>query len=96
MTFQTGPDQEVRSQFVQKGRLNNTRDTNFRAINDNWPVFALSKHLGRVGWFPVPTTFAIGHIRDPIIQYVVAGGKTENRSSYFWSELDSPAEVVSI
>ncbi|TFK75791.1 DUF1793-domain-containing protein [Pluteus cervinus] len=94
VTFQTGADHDVRNQFVQKGRLANTRDTNFRAINDNWPVFALSKHLGKVGKLPVPTTFAIGHIRDPIIEYIVAGGKSENRSSYFWSKLHSPAEVI--
>ncbi|TFK75792.1 DUF1793-domain-containing protein [Pluteus cervinus] len=94
VTFQTGADQDVRNQFALNGRLANTQDTNFRAINNNWPVFALSKHLGTVGSSAVPTTFAIGHIRDPLIEYVVAGGTVEQRSSYFWSQLNSPASVI--
>lgn len=45
VTFQTGQDTLVRGQFINNGKLANTQDTNFRAINNDWPVFALSKDL---------------------------------------------------
>ena len=44
-TFQTGEDTVVRAQFINNGVLLNTEDSNFRAINDDWPVFAVSKDL---------------------------------------------------
>jgi hypothetical protein len=39
MTYQSGADVTVRGNFLNKGDLPNTQDTNYRAINDNWPVF---------------------------------------------------------
>jgi hypothetical protein len=45
VTYQTGQDSVVRSQFVSNGKLANTQDTNFRAVSDDWPVFGLSKDL---------------------------------------------------
>ena len=40
MTFQSGADVTVRGNFISNGVLPNTQDTDYRAINDNWPVFA--------------------------------------------------------
>ena len=34
VTFQTGQDSVVRNQFVQMGTLQNTQDTDFRAVNE--------------------------------------------------------------
>jgi hypothetical protein len=39
MTYQSGADVTVRGNFLNMGDLPNTQDTNYRAINDNWPVF---------------------------------------------------------
>ena len=39
--------------------------------------------------------FALGVVRDPAIQYTNGQGKTESRSSYFWSSYSDVAEVVS-
>jgi hypothetical protein len=39
MTYQSGADVTVRGNFLNKGDLPNTQDTNYRAINDNLPVF---------------------------------------------------------
>jgi hypothetical protein len=36
VTWQIGPDTEVRNQFVKKSVLKNTKDTSYRAVQENW------------------------------------------------------------
>ncbi|KAF5388226.1 hypothetical protein D9615_000517 [Tricholomella constricta] len=94
-TYQTGGDVAVRAQFINNGRLPNTRDTNFRAIQDNWPVFAFAHDLGSVIGATTPVVVSVGHVRDPAIRYIVAGGGTQLRSVYFWSKYSTPASLIS-
>ncbi|KAF9076791.1 DUF1793-domain-containing protein [Rhodocollybia butyracea] len=94
-TFQTGQDVVVRAQFINNGVLANTKDTNFRPVSDDWPVFGLAHNLGTIGTTAsAPVIFSVGHIRDPVLEYVVVGG-TQDRSLYFWSEFSTAAEVIS-
>ncbi|KAF7776020.1 hypothetical protein Agabi119p4_4413 [Agaricus bisporus var. burnettii] len=95
VTWQSGEDISVRAQFINNGRLPNTRDTNFRAINDAWPVFAISHDLGNVRAATTPVVTSVGHIRDPALRYIVAGGGTQLRSSYFLSRFSRPADLIS-
>ncbi|KAJ6628763.1 hypothetical protein B0H10DRAFT_2209222 [Mycena sp. CBHHK59/15] len=94
-TYQTGADVNVRAQFINNGKLANTLDTGFRAINNNWPVFGLSHDLGSINPATAPVVFSVGHIRDPAITYIVAGGSTQSRSLYFLSECPNTAAVIS-
>ncbi|KAJ7129315.1 DUF1793-domain-containing protein [Mycena epipterygia] len=94
-TYQTGADVTVRAQFINKGVLANTLDTGFRAINNNWPVFAFAHEIGAVTTASPAVVFSIGHIRDPAIQYIVAGGATQSRSLYFLSQFSTAASVIS-
>ncbi|KAJ6539470.1 hypothetical protein B0H19DRAFT_1213411 [Mycena capillaripes] len=94
-TFQTGADVTVRAQFINNGKLPNTLDTTFRAISNNWPVFGLAHDLGAITAATTPVVFSIGHIRDPAIQYIVAGGALQSRSLYFLSQLSTAASVIS-
>ncbi|KAF9464433.1 DUF1793-domain-containing protein [Collybia nuda] len=94
-TYQTGADVTVRAQFINNGRLPNTQDTAFRAIQDNWPVFGFSHDLGSVTGASAPVVFSVGHIRDPAIKYIVAGGGTQSRSLYFWSQFQTSAALIS-
>ncbi|KAF8217987.1 DUF1793-domain-containing protein [Mycena galopus ATCC 62051] len=84
-TWQTGQDVVVRQQFVTNGVLLNTADTNFRAVNNDWPVFAIAINLGTVGTTAASSVFAVGHAREPNIHYIVAGNTLQDRYSYFWS-----------
>ncbi|KAA1466346.1 DUF1793-domain-containing protein [Dentipellis sp. KUC8613] len=93
-TYQTGQDTVVRSQFVKSGQLANTQDTNFRAISNDWPVFAFAHNLGSITQASAPVVFAVGHVRDPAIQYIVAGNTLQNRSLYFWSRFASVADAI--
>ncbi|KAJ8076133.1 hypothetical protein PM082_022118 [Marasmius tenuissimus] len=70
VTWQTG--QLLRDWFWTHGSLNNTKDTAFRNIGDDWPVFAFSHDLG-----PVTGTksivYAVGLTRDPVTGPVLGG-----------------------
>lgn len=94
-TFQTGQDIVVRAQFVNSGKLPNTQDTAFRAVQDDWPVFAFAHDLGSVSGTSSTVVLAVGHARDPAVEYIVAGGKTQNRSLFFWSQFSSVNAAVS-
>ncbi|KAJ6515750.1 hypothetical protein C8R45DRAFT_217798 [Mycena sanguinolenta] len=93
-TYQTGQDVVVRAQFVTNGKLANTLDTNFRAIEDDWPVFGFAHNLGTVTTASAPVVFSVGHIRDPALEYIVAGGALENRNLYYMSEFSTSAAVI--
>ncbi|ATY65800.1 glutaminase GtaA [Cordyceps militaris] len=68
VSYQIGQDTEVRSQFVNNGSLDGSIDSQFRAVSDRWPVFALSRDLGKVNG-SVATLFTIGIAQDEAIQY---------------------------
>lgn len=96
VTYQTGQDVVVRAQFINNGVLANTEDTNFRAVSDNWPVFAFAHDLDTVSTTAtVPVIYTVGHVRDPAIQYIVANDVYQPRSIYFWSAYSSIADLIS-
>lgn len=98
MTYQTGQDTVVRGQFISNGALANSQDTAFRAIQNDWPVFAFAKNLGTIaaGTASAPTIVSIGYVRDPAVEYIIAGGSYQPRSLYFWSKYSTVAAVVSL
>ena len=96
MTYQTGQDIVVRAQFINAGKLANTQDTQFRVVQDDWPVFALAHDLGTVSsTASASAVFSIGFARDPALQYLAPDGSTQLRSSYFWTKYQSMADAVS-
>ncbi|KAF2633090.1 glutaminase GtaA [Macroventuria anomochaeta] len=74
VTYQSGADDDVRGAFVTDGKLPSSNDTNFRAINDRWPVFGYGISLGSVGASPVSTLFSLGLCQDEAIQFLGADG----------------------
>ncbi|KAL1761754.1 hypothetical protein FB107DRAFT_286008 [Schizophyllum commune] len=94
-TYQTGQDTIVRAQSINNGTLDNTQDTNFRAIRDNWPVFALAQDLGNISTTASePVLFAIGHVRDPVINYIQPDGTLQGLSYYWRSKYSSVADLI--
>ncbi|KAK3170913.1 hypothetical protein OEA41_002997 [Lepraria neglecta] len=92
LTFQIGSDTDVRGAFTTSGRLANTNDTNFRAINDDQPTFAFAVDLGSVETAPVSTLFTIGLAQEQAIQFDGANGDVSVPSlwtSYYATELDA-------
>ena len=84
----------MRGQFIKNGKLANSQDTNFRAVSDDWPVFGLAHDLGTVSGTSPTVVYAVGHVRDPAIQYIVADNARQARNLYFWSEFSSVTDLV--
>ncbi|KAF1357478.1 DUF1793-domain-containing protein [Lizonia empirigonia] len=90
VTYQSGADNDVRGAFVSDGKLASSNDSNFRAINDNWPVFGYGIDLGSVGATSVSTLFSLGLCQDEAIQFLGMDGLTVLPSlwkSYFANDL---------
>ncbi|KZT10665.1 uncharacterized protein LAESUDRAFT_755360 [Laetiporus sulphureus 93-53] len=47
LTYQAGPMQDCREQFIVNGYLANTTDTSFQVIDEVFPIAALSLNLGK-------------------------------------------------
>ena len=89
LTSQSGADRDVRGAFMKNGTLANSRDTNFRPIKQDWPVFGFSVDLGGVGSHPTSTLFTIGLLQRNAVQFLGAKGVQSLPAlwtSYFASE----------
>ncbi|KAF7375163.1 DUF1793-domain-containing protein [Mycena sanguinolenta] len=95
LTYQTGQDTIVRAQFIKNGALPNTQDTNFRAVNNDWPVFAFAHTITVGTTVSTPVKFTIGQVRDPAIEYIIAGNVYQKRSYYWWSTFSTVAALIS-
>ena len=72
VTWQIGPDGDVRKQIATHGTLLNTVDGDKpRAINDRYPVFAFNQDLGTVRLTrSAPFVVSIGLVREPAVSYL--------------------------
>jgi len=74
LTYQSGQDTSVRTNFATNGKLPNTQDANYRAIQNAYPVFGFAVDLGVVGTTPVDTLFTMGLAQQQAIQFDGANG----------------------
>ena len=97
MTYESGTNTDVRSAFATSGRLADTNDTNYRAINDSYPVFAFAVDLGAVNTAAVSTIFTLGLAQKEAIQFDGASGNASVPSlwtSYFSNEVDAVSHLL--
>lgn len=90
LSFQSGTDATVRGHFISTGKLPNSNDTNFRAINNDYPVFGFAVELGTLGTTAVNTLFTLGLTQEQAIQFNGTSGYIPYPSlwtSYFSTEL---------
>ncbi|KAK4694522.1 hypothetical protein P7C70_g8718, partial [Phenoliferia sp. Uapishka_3] len=76
----SGQHYDIRGRFYRTGKLNGSQDVRYRAINDRQPVFGFAKTLHKTS---PSIVFAIGHMRDPYVNYVTPEGQVSRRG--FWS-----------
>jgi len=96
LTHQSGPDRSVRDVFKDTGKLQNTKDTNYRPIRDNWPVFGFSVDLGSVTG-PINTLFSLGLAQELAIQFLGKDGLAPVPSlwkTYFSKDTDAVGTEV--
>ncbi|KAI1443276.1 glutaminase A [Annulohypoxylon stygium] len=93
LTWQSGEDTVVRGAFIDNGVLPNTKDSNYRAVTDNWPVFGFANDLGSVGTDAVSTLYSIGMTQDGAINLLGEGSNLTTYpalwNSYFSSDVDA-------
>ncbi|KAI0727370.1 hypothetical protein C8Q72DRAFT_463133 [Fomitopsis betulina] len=81
--WQTCQDTVCYETFFSSGALSSTNDNDtFRAISTDLPVFAFSVDFGTVSATQEPVVWAVGHVRDPSIQYSLSGDVTSLRPLY--------------
>ncbi|KAJ4485238.1 hypothetical protein J3R30DRAFT_3282917 [Lentinula aciculospora] len=93
VTFQSGSDLDVRSQFLNNGSLNNTQDTDFRAIGVSWPVLAFCNDLGNITSTSSPVVWGIGLVRDGNI---ISSGNQTRRPYFFTKYQDSSSALTDL
>jgi hypothetical protein len=80
LTWQSGRDNDIRGAFIGGRPLSNTPDSTIRALNDAPLVMAFARDLDVAATTGDSAIFAVGHARDPVVQYL-----GDNRSSYFFT-----------
>ncbi|KAF8883869.1 hypothetical protein BD779DRAFT_1443581 [Infundibulicybe gibba] len=91
VTWQTGA---VALYGTAGERLLNSEDKDFRAISDDWPVFAFSVDFGNVTEISTPVVWALGVVRDPTIRYGSGDGSTQLRSSFFRTQYSTIGDAI--
>ncbi|KAJ7599409.1 hypothetical protein C8J56DRAFT_769937 [Mycena floridula] len=94
LSFQSGQDTVVRTQFGSQGKLTGAQDTEFRQIQNNYVVFGLSVDLGTISATDSPLVWAVGLVRDPVIEFATDFTGTQSRSSFFWTQFSSISVAI--
>ncbi|ETW77436.1 hypothetical protein HETIRDRAFT_480082 [Heterobasidion irregulare TC 32-1] len=94
ITYRTS-DASSRNLFRSQGKLDDSQDNKFRAINNSFPVFALSQDLGTIKSTSEPVVWMVGYSRDPAIRYIDLSNVAQDRSLYFQSAYSSLDDVIS-
>jgi len=92
LSHQSGADVDVRGTFAANGSLTGAADTNYRAINNMYPVFGFALDLGSVGSDSVSALFTINLNQQNAIQFEGANGNETLPSlwtSYFGTDLNA-------
>ncbi|KAI1773444.1 glutaminase A [Hypoxylon cercidicola] len=93
LSYQSGADTVVRSAFMDNGVLPNTADTNYRAVQSDWPVFGFANDLGSVGSDSVSTLYSIGMTQCGAISLLGEGSDLTTYpalwNDYFDSDIDA-------
>ena len=59
-------------------------------------VFAISVDLGQISSITSPVVWAVGYVRDPVVQYTTSTGSTEIRRPYYATQYSSIGSAVRI
>ena len=75
----------MRAQFINNGFLANTEDTNYRAIDDNFPVFGYAVDLGTVREKKTKNVlFQLSLHQDHCVQFEAAAGNESVPCELLW------------
>ena len=91
VTYQIAEDALSRGNFSRNGVLNGQQDSNPRAINDLFAVFAISRDLGNITATQAPVVWTVGYTTDPAINYTDL-----SRSLYYKTQYSNDEPLASV
>ncbi|KAI0088389.1 hypothetical protein BDY19DRAFT_195871 [Irpex rosettiformis] len=97
LSWQIGPSQDTRLSFANGTKLSSSIQTGKDAIgppSTNNTILGLAIDLGTIQSQNKSAVFALGIVRDPVMQYTNGQGKTENRTGYYWSKFANINNVM--
>ena len=80
--------------FQATGSLNNTVDPLFRPVSTQWPVLAFAHNLGTVVEKTVPVVYAVGCVRDPLVQVLNVPTINSLRGPYYFTRYNGTPDMV--
>jgi len=95
VSYATCSHYDCRNSFGNTGQLDGTKNTRFREVAKDWPVMALSYAFGTITKTQQPIVFAVGHARDPVVEYRGPNNAIEERSLYFRTAFERTEDAVS-
>ena len=97
VTYKIGVDLVSHGQFAANGTLDDQEDQDFRPIDQNHTVFAISRDLGTIQSTPTPVVWAVGYTTDPAVNYTdLSGAPPTSRSLYYKTKYSTDEALVSI
>ncbi|KAI4720152.1 glutaminase A [Aureobasidium sp. EXF-10727] len=90
-----GIDTDVRGAFINNGTLNNELNTDYRAISNQYPVFAFALDLGSVGSTLASALFTLTLAQEQAIQFEYEKEKIEQLPPLWTSYFSSESDLVS-
>ncbi|KAH8981399.1 hypothetical protein EDB86DRAFT_3131654 [Lactarius hatsudake] len=81
--------------FVQNGSLDNQNGSVFRAINDKFAVFAISRDLGTIQATADPVVWTVGLTMDQVINYTdISGAAPRPRSLFYKTQYSNDTSLI--
>lgn len=74
LTYQSAQDIKVRANFINDGFLPDTESTNYRGIDDDYPVFGFALDMGKVNKKKKSALFQLSLHQQNCVQFEAAAG----------------------
>ena len=88
---------DSRNYFARNGTLDDQYDSNIRAINDQFAVFAIARDLGTIQVTQAPVVWTVGYTTDPVINYTdLSGASPRPRRPYYKTQYSNDGALASI
>ncbi|KAH9063198.1 hypothetical protein EDB87DRAFT_1681625 [Lactarius vividus] len=95
LTFKIAQDSVSRTFFVHNGSLDNQTDPIFRAINDKFAVFAISRDLGTIQATEDPVVWTVGLTMDQVINYTgLSGAAPQPRNLFYKTQYSNDTSLI--
>jgi len=95
VSWKIDSDANCRTLFQVQGRLDNiAMNEPPRAIQDNWPVLAVSHDLGTITALSQPIITVIGFMRSPAVLLTDLSNVQQARPLYYETKYSNPVDLV--